>query len=171
MKYKFQTSLLLALLFLSACEKEFLETKPTTQLDARLGIVTIENARASLNGMHRSMYMGYGSQGSFGQGTNMINNDALGEDYVFSAQSNGWFVTMYRWIDHRNANGGSSFPYQFYYRIISNANVIINGISNTPGAQADKNNLLGQALTYRAWAYFNLVQYYQQFSMPCFYLL
>jgi hypothetical protein len=160
MKYKFQTSLLLALLFLSACEKEFLETKPTTQLDARLGIVTIENARASLNGMHRSMYMGYGSQGSFGQGTNMINNDALGEDYVFSAQANGWFVTMYRWIDHRNANGGSSFPYQFYYRIVSNANVIINGISNTPGAQADKNNLLGQALTYRAWAYFNLVQYY-----------
>jgi hypothetical protein len=160
MKYKFQTSLLLAVLFLSACNKEFLETLPTDQVDSRLAIVNIDNAKASLNGIHRSMFIGYGSQGSFGQGTIMINSEVLGEDYVFSGQANGWFLTMYRWIDHRNANGGSTFPYSFYYRIISNANLIINGILNTPGLQADKNNLLGQALTYRAWAYFNLVQLY-----------
>jgi hypothetical protein len=160
MKYKFQTSLLLAVLFLSACNKEFLETLPTDQVDSRLAIVNIDNAKASLNGIHRSMFIGYGSQGSFGQGTIMINSEVLGEDYVFSGQSNGWFLNTYRWIDHRNANGGSTFPYSFYYRIISNANLIINGILNTPGLQADKNNLLGQALTYRAWAYFNLVQLY-----------
>jgi hypothetical protein len=160
MKYKFQTSLLLAVLFLSACNKEFLETKPTDQVDAGTAILTVENAKASLNGIHRSMFIGYGSQGSFGQGTIMINSEVLGEDYVFSGQSNGWFLSTYRWIDHRNANGGSTFPYSFYYRIISNANLIINGIQKTPGLQADKNNLLGQALTYRAWAYFNLVQLY-----------
>jgi hypothetical protein len=160
MKYKFQTSLLLAVLFLSACNKEFLEILPTDQVDSRLAIVNIDNAKASLNGIHRSMFIGYGSQGSFGQGTIMINSEVLGEDYVFSGQANGWFLTTYRWIDHRNANGGSTFPYSFYYRIISNANLIINGILNTPGLQADKNNLLGQALTYRAWAYFNLVQLY-----------
>ena len=160
MKYKFQTSLLLAVLFLSACNKEFLEILPTDQVDSRLAIVNIDNAKASLNGIHRSMFIGYGSQGSFGQGTIMINSEVLGEDYVFSGQSNGWFLSTYRWIDHRNANGGSTFPYSFYYRIISNANLIINGIQKTPGLQADKNNLLGQALTYRAWAYFNLVQLY-----------
>lgn len=160
MKYKFQISLLLAILFLSACKKEFLETRPTTSVDAGSAITTVENAKASLNGIHRSMFMGYGTQGSFGQGTNMINADVLGDDYVFSGQSNGWFLTMYRWLDHRNANGGSTFPYQFYYRIISNANVIINGIDKTAGLPADKNNILGQALTYRAWSYFNLVQLY-----------
>jgi hypothetical protein len=145
---------------LSSCKKEFLDTKPTTSVDAGSAITTVENARASLNGMHRSMYMRYNDQGTFGQGTIMINADAMGEDYVFSGQSNGWFLTMYRWIDHRNANGGAFFPYQFYYRIISNANVIINGIDKTVGLPADKNNMLGQALTYRAWAYFNLVQLY-----------
>jgi hypothetical protein len=160
MKYKFQTSLLLAVLFLSACKKEFLDTKPTTQVDAGSALTTIENAKASLNGIHRSMYMGYGSQGSFGEGTNMINSDVLGDDYVFSGQSNGWFLSTYRWLDHRNANGGSNFPYTFYYRIISNANVIINGIDKTVGLPADKNSMLGQALTYRAWSYFNLVQLY-----------
>lgn len=160
MKYKFQISLLLGILFLSACKKEFLETRPTTSVDAGSAITTVENAKASLNGIHRSMFQGYGSQGSFGQATNMINADVLGDDYVFSGQSNGWFLTMYRWLDHRNANGGSTFPYLFYYRIISNANVIINGIEKTAGLPAEKNNLLGQALTYRAWSYFNLVQLY-----------
>ena len=160
MKYKFQTSLLLVILLLSSCKKEFLDTKPTTEVDAGSAIVTVENAKASLNGIHRSMYMRYNDQGTFGQGTIMINADALGEDYVFSAQANGWFISAYRWIDHRNANGGAYFPYQFYYRIISNANVIINGIDKTAGLPADKNNMLGQALTYRAWAYFNLAQLY-----------
>jgi hypothetical protein len=160
MKYKFQTSLLLAILFLSACSKDFLETKPTTQVDAGSAVTTVENAKASLNGIHRSMFMRYNDQGTFGQGTIMINADVLGEDFVFSGQSNGWFLTGYRWIDHRNANGGAYFPYQFYYRIISNANVIINGIDKTVGLPADKNNMLGQALAYRGWAYFNLVQLY-----------
>ncbi len=160
MKYKFQTSLLLAILFLSACSKDFLETKPTTQVDAGSAVTTVENAKASLNGIHRSMFMRYNDQGTFGQGTIMINADVLGEDYVFSGQSNSWFLTGYRWIDHRNANGGAYFPYQFYYRIISNANVIINGIDKTVGLPADKNNILGQALAYRGWAYFNLVQLY-----------
>lgn len=160
MKYKFQISLLLAILFLSACNKEFLETRPTTSVDAGSAITTVENAKASLNGIHRSMFQGYGSQGSFGEGTNMINSDVLGDDYVFSGQSNSWFLSMYRWIDHRNANGGSTFPYLFYYRVISNANVIINGIDKTVGLPAEKNNILGQALAYRAWSYFNLVQLY-----------
>jgi hypothetical protein len=38
--------------------------------------------------------------------------------------------------------------------------VIINGIDKTVGLPADKNNILGQALAYRGWAYFNLVQLY-----------
>ena len=160
MKYIFQASFLLAILSLSSCTKEFLDTKPTTSVDAGSALTTVENAKASLNGIHRSMYMRYNDQGTFGQGTIMINADVLGEDFVFSGQSNGWFVTAYRWIDHRSATGGAYFPYQFYYRIISNSNVIINGIDKTVGLPADKNNILGQALTYRAWAYFNLVQLY-----------
>ena len=160
MKYIFQASFLLAILSLSSCTKEFLDTKPTTSVDAGSALTTVENAKASLNGIHRSMYMRYNDQGTFGQGTIMINADVLGEDFVFSGQSNGWFVTAYRWIDHRSATGGAYFPYQFYYRIISNSNVIINGIDKTVGLPADKNNILGQALTYRAWAYFNLVQFY-----------
>jgi hypothetical protein len=90
----------------------------------------------------------------------MIYNECLGEDYVFAGQANGWFLTTYRWLDHRNANGNSYFPYQFFFRIISNANVLITGIDKTPGADVDKNAIKGQALAYRGWAYFNLAQLY-----------
>ena len=163
---KFTNKILLAglasSLALSSCKKEFLDTKPTTQIDASSVLSTVENARAALNGIHRSMFIRYNNQGEFGFGSVMINNEALGEDYVFSGQSNGWWVSFYRWIDHRNANSGNAeFPYRFFYRIISNANVLINGVDGIPNAiPTDRDNVKGQALAYRAWAYHNLVQLY-----------
>ncbi len=144
----------------TSCKKEYLETVPTTAVAASSVLESVANATAALNGIHRSMYMRYNDQGTFGYGTIMLYNECLGEDYVFSGQSNGWFLTTYRWLDHRNANGNAYFPYQFFYRIISNANVLITGIDKTPGADVDKNAIKGQALAYRGWAYFNLAQMY-----------
>lgn len=144
----------------TSCEKEFLETKPTTAVDASSVLESVSNATAALNGIHRSLYMRWNDQGTFGLGTIFINNECMGEDYVFAAQANGWFLTAYRFLDHRNANGGSYFPYQFFYRVISNANILINGIDKTPGLEIEKNEIKGQALAYRGWAYFNLVQHY-----------
>lgn len=149
-----------AVLLMGSCKKEYLETRPTTAIDASSVLTSVANATAALNGIHRSIYMRWNDQGTFGYGTVMLYNEVLGEDYVFSGQSNGWFVSFYRWLDHRNANGNAYFPYQFFYRIISNANVLIDGIDKTPGLQVEKDAIKGQALAYRAWAYFNLVQLY-----------
>ena len=147
-------------MLMGSCKKEYLDTRPTTSIDASSVLQSVPNATAALNGIHRSMFMRYNDQGTFGYGTIMINNDVLGEDFVFAGQSNGWWVSFYRWLDHRNANGNAYFPYQFFYRIIANANVLINGIDGTPGLQVEKDEIKGQALAYRGWAYFNLVQLY-----------
>lgn len=162
LKYHILLASLASTMMLASCKKEFLETAPTTQVDAGSVLTTIDNARASLNGIHRSMFIRYNNQGEFGFGTVMLYNEVLGEDYVFTGQANGWFLSFHRWIDHRNVNSGNAeFPWRFFYRIIANANVLINGVDNIPGAlQADKNNIKGQALAYRAWAYSNLVQLY-----------
>jgi hypothetical protein len=150
-----------ALLMLnSSCKKDYLETRPTTAVAASSTFESVANASAALNGIHRYMYQRWNDQGTFGYGTIMLYNECIGEDYVFSGQSNGWFVTTYRWLDHRNANGNSFFPYQFFYRLISNANAIIEGIDAVPGTPAEKNPIKGQALAYRAFSYFNLVQLY-----------
>ncbi len=84
----------------------------------------------------------------------------MGED-VFYTLANGRFDFggQVRYIDHRNVNSGNTrFVFRLYYRIIANANILINGIDGAEGPQTDKDIIKGQALVYRAWAHFQLVQ-------------
>lgn len=146
-------------LTLGACSKSFLETKPTDYIAESDAFTTTTNALAALNGIHRAMYMQYSNQDEGGQGTIMIDMDMLGEDLVMTAAGNGWFNTTYQWLSHRNVNSNLNYyVYRFYYKIIANANMIITNIDKASGPDADKRMIKGQALAYRAWAHFNLVQ-------------
>src|SRR5690606_39305842 len=50
---------------------------------------------------------------------------------VMTARANGWFVGEYQWLSHRNVNSRVPyFNYYIFYRIIANANMIINNIDN-----------------------------------------
>lgn len=163
MDMKFLKYFLLAFAMVSAlfsCEKEFLDTYPTTSVSADDALLSTQNAYAALNGIHRIMYTQYDAQGQAGEGSNNLFRDYLGEDIVFPRASGSTaYVGMMRWDDHRNVNNGNiRYVYRFYYRLISNANILINGIDNTPGPEKDRNIIKGQALAYRAWAHFQLVQ-------------
>jgi len=151
-----------AILSLGACSKDFLETTPTESISSDDAFTTTNDAYAALNGIHRAMFFQYDAQDQAGQGSMMIDADLLGEDLVMTSAGNGWFVTTYKWIDHRNesSTGLPRFAWKFYYKIIGNSNTIINKIDNCIGPDEDKNQIKGQALAYRAWAYFNLVQLY-----------
>jgi starch-binding outer membrane protein, SusD/RagB family len=157
-KYSFLA--LIVALFLSACEKEFLDTYPTTAVAATDALASTKNAYAALNGMHRIMYTQYDAQGQAGEGSNNIFRDLMGEDIVYPlASGSTGLIGFLRWQSHRNVNDGFlRYMYRFYYRLISNANVLINGIDATPGTEADRKIIKGQALAYRAWAHFQLVQ-------------
>ena len=149
---------------LCSCKKDYLDTRPTDALPASLVFTTTANALAALNGIHRSLYYAYlNNQEEGGQGTIMIYMDMLGDDLVMTALGNGGFNTTYQWTAHRNTQGtgtASYFAYYFYYKIISNANMIINNVDNATGPDADKRSIKGEALCYRAWAHFMLVQLY-----------
>jgi hypothetical protein len=150
-------------LLLAGCKKDYLETSPTTSIGAGDAFSTTANAWAALNGIHRSLYIQYYSnQDQGGQSANMMYMDQLGEDVVNTTQGNGWLISTYRWIAHRNANGTGTayFNYRFYYTIIANANMIIDNVDQAEGVQAEKNVIKGQAYAYRAWAYFQMVQLY-----------
>ena len=151
----------LFLLLISSCKKSYLDTKPSDAIPAVDGITNMNDAFALINGMHRTMYARYNAQGEGGQGAVMIVSDALGEDFVMSALGNNWYVTTVRWTDHRNVNGAYNyFIYQFFYQLIGNANLLINSIESITGPEADKQLLKAEALTYRGWAYYNLVQFF-----------
>ncbi|HEX7847608.1 MAG TPA: RagB/SusD family nutrient uptake outer membrane protein [Chitinophagaceae bacterium] len=144
----------------TGCKKNYLERNPPDTLNNSLIFSNTKNAYAAINGMHRMMYVQwYGTQSLGGYSGNMIFMDVLGEDFVMTNQANGWFVSEYRWLGQRNdASTLNLFSYGFYYTFIANANAIIDNIDAAEGPEADKKNIKGQALAYRAWAYFQMVQ-------------
>lgn len=155
------TTLALAVLLFSSCKKTFLDTFPTTAVGAADALSNTANAYAALNGIHRIMYVQYDQQGEAGEGSNNIFRDLLGEDIVYPlANGSTGLIGFLQWTNHRNVNSvDNRYVYRYYYRIISNANVLINGVDGVPGAtDTDKKIIKGQALTYRAWAHFQLVQ-------------
>ncbi|WPQ62456.1 RagB/SusD family nutrient uptake outer membrane protein [Chitinophaga sancti] len=150
-----------AIFIFSACKKDYLDTMPTDSYASDQVFTTVDNAWNAINGIHRSLYKQYDSQDQGGQGSMMIVNDMLGDDLVMTAAGNGWFNTTYKWTMHRNSSATLlEYSYLFYYKIISNANMIINNIDGATGSESDRKNIKGQAYAYRAWAYLNLVQYF-----------
>jgi starch-binding outer membrane protein, SusD/RagB family len=160
-KILFSTALALGFaVLLPSCKKDYLQTAPTDQAAQGDIFKTTANAWNAINGIHRSLYIQYnGRQDQGGQSKNMIDMDMLGEDLVNPTTGNGWFITTYRWTDHRNENAWSPyFNFQFYYDIIANANMIIANIDAAVGPDADKKAIRGQALAYRAWSYYQMIQ-------------
>jgi hypothetical protein len=157
----FQISLvIMGMVVFASCKKSFLDTYSTTAVPAVAATATTQNGYAALNGIHRIMYTQYDQQGEAGEGSNNIFRDLMGEDIVYPlANGSTGLIGWMQWVNHRNVNATDlRYVYRFYYRLISNANVLINGIDGAVGPDADKKIIKGQALAYRAWAHFQLVQ-------------
>lgn len=152
-------TLFICMVFIS-CDEEALEKTPNTRVSTETIFATTDNAYAAINGMHRYLYrQWYSRQAEGGQSGNMIYMEVLGEDYVMTARANGWFISEYQWDAHRSATSSiNRFNYGFYYAIIANANQILANVDGAVGPEAEKNFLKGQALTYRAWSYFQMVR-------------
>jgi hypothetical protein len=157
--YKLIT-LAFAVMLFASCEKSFLDTFPTTAVAADDAVASTQNGYAALNGIHRIMYVQYDQQGENGEGSNNIFRDLMGEDIVYPlANGSTGLIGFMQWTTHRNVNSVDlRYVYRYYYRIIANANILINGIDGATGPDADKKIIKGQALAYRAWAHFQLVQ-------------
>ncbi|MCZ4243278.1 RagB/SusD family nutrient uptake outer membrane protein [Pedobacter punctiformis] len=154
---KLYIPLLVLVLTMGACKKDYLQTNPTDAVAYKDVFATTTNAMAALNGIHRSLYIQYSRQEEGGQGAVNLNIDYMGDDIVNTVSTTAYGV--HKWVTHRSAsNLNNSFIYTFYYRIIANANQIIDNIDNAEGSAADKKAIKGEALTYRAWAHFVLVQ-------------
>lgn len=151
----FTTFILLAS---TACKKTYLETTPTDAVAAASAFTTTTDALLVLNGIHRATY-NRETQGDYGQPSMMIYMDMLGEDLVMNAVGNGWYNNEYKWLSHRNENSGLvSYSYRFYYGLLVNVNLILKNIDAASGPVSEKNYIKGNALAYRAFCHFNLVQ-------------
>lgn len=160
-------TLLLGVFAFTSCSDDYLETKPTNAIKEEDAIKTADNLLSALNGIHRSMFMQYSNQDESGQGSMMIWMDMLGEDVVMHSAGNGWWNANYQWVMHRSETGrGNYFAWRFYYKIIANANKIIENVDKSIGLETTKNMVKGEAFALRGWAHFQLVQLFAARYVP-----
>lgn len=155
-----------ALIFSTSCSKDYLETSPTNQVSSDQAFNSIASANATLNGIFRFMFerttvISWNVQNKPGIAGILLGADFMGEDIGISA---GNFFTS---TGEGNWQGALSdnhpvteYYYRTFYKIIGDANQIIANIDNVAATDGEKNAVLVQALTLRAYAYSYLVQFY-----------
>ena len=154
---------------ITSCEEEFLERTPTDAISASDALASQENMQLVLNGVHRGLYSQ--SQTVFPGGNSARANNhywvPLGDNItgglIHSANANNlsWRSAM-QWNEHTQPTSLTvELLWYHRYNIILHANLLINGITSGELTEtAELNSILGQAYTYRAYAYLSLVQHF-----------
>ena len=153
---KYFKILLFGLLFAS-CDN-FLDIPSKTTLSTDVYYQSKEDFEQGLNGVYsilRSLYSG--SDGAWAMGELRSDNTT----YAFNPNDRGTISAEFVKNFQDDANNSVSYhKYADDYSIISNANYLLENIDNVSFDQQAKNNIKGQALFLRAFAYFDLVQYF-----------
>lgn len=153
----------------SSCKKDFLETVPTDQVDGETLFETLDGAQVAMDGSYRMLYTSGWSNGNehqnFGIMSTKLYTSLMGEDLLQDAQGSGWFYFDYRFDVRSRFTLESWRPYatwNFYYTLVSNANYVIASGELIEDDPVLVDNILAQAYALRAYAYFQLIQSYQQ---------
>lgn len=152
-------------LCLTGCEKDFLETSPSSSISDTEAFKTTQGAQTALNGLyfHLRRYNGGGANRMDDHGIPsliMTNDAAAGQEIVVWG---GWYSYDYSlWGHTRGDIFKASSIWTFLYVAVNNANLIISNIDNASGSDEDKAAIKAQAMAIRAYAYFYLIRYFQQ---------
>ncbi len=158
--------LLVLMIIITGCSKDFLETKPTQAISAADALSTPANMKLVLNGLHRQMFaqspIPGGSNSRAGEQYWIPMFDVLTGALIHSSRGNGWLRGELQWTTHTDVQSLSNQQLWYQrYHFIASTNAIINEIEESkPTIDAELNNILGQSHAYRAWSYYRLVTAY-----------
>lgn len=155
---KILSIILLTLLFIAGCKKDFLEYYPTDRVEDTKAFSTSENAMAVLYGIY-DLITNETLNGSF----LTITNDLRGDDVFLAEELNwSWWVQTYnfQWTASNTDYRGPSSYWQYHYAVIENCNTAIN--AKLPWDDAGNKAYVAEVKTIRAWAYYGLVTLYCQ---------
>jgi tetratricopeptide (TPR) repeat protein len=156
--------LLFAAILWNSCDDDYLQTSPTNALNEVTINSSVANLDIALNGAYRLFIKQFSQQSEGGEGPMGTRRDLLGEDMLNTSSGNAWYQDEHKWVAHRDPaapRGTSSYPFRFYYPVILEANLVLQGIDGAEGTDEGlRASLKGEALALRAWGHFQLVQLY-----------
>ena len=168
MKKILYSIMLVGLAFFASCEDQ-LETNPTDRVSGPVIFADATSAEAAINGIYRMLYTAGWSQNwsTENMGITAINlvSNLMGEDHIMLEVGQGWFFYDYAFDvrgDFVHKSGRSYGAWNFFYSIIANANYIIASENSMGGDPGLIKSVVGQAYAMRAFAYFHLIQIFQQ---------
>ena len=155
-------ALALAVLVSFGCSKEYLDTYPTSSTSPGTLFETTQAAAVAVNGLAKIMHRQYGyyGQGYNGEGTiRLYFGDYLGNN-LMKGNSTSFLNSANGNLNVSNTASLGGYAWYYYYTLIGNANTLIKNMDGAEGTDGERAYLKAQALTYRAYCYFNLVQIY-----------
>ena len=151
----------IAALGLSACSSDYLDTTPEAQMDKADVLATTSNAELAINGLCKAMSSQYMStQGLNGEGTILNWYGTFNGNDAQKCNQTSWASVWNNNYHLRPTSTYTVYPWFYYYKLIGNANAVICNIDNAEGTEGDRAFLKAQALTFRAYSFFRLVQLY-----------
>ena len=150
-------SLLAGTLLFTACSKHFLDEKPLSIYTPDESLLNASQFQHAINNVYngvRNVFMGnFNLDSYFGlyYATDFAFN---GTDYEPAAKLNDYKATMVSsYLIPQNI-------WTAFYKIITNANLVISRVPSSTMSDADKNKYLGEALFFRAYSYDLLANLY-----------
>lgn len=151
----------------SSCSDEWLETDSTQSVSGDVLYSTTDNVRLAINGIAKIMiqqHNGY-NQNFCGEGTMMLMyGEYCGQDMYVPYLASSYYPIM----NHSSAytqNSSTiydSYPWYYYYMIVSGANAVIDRVDAASGTQEERDFLKAEALTFRAFAFLRISEIYCQ---------
>ena len=155
--------LLILITALTGCSDTYLDTVPTSSTSTKTIFETTNNAKQAINGIARLMVNQYQDFGQVfcGEGTiKFLFGEYTGENFS-RPRLTGWSPVMNSsYLENSNSISYNGYPWFYYYELIGNANSIIANIDGANGTEQERQFIKAQALTYRAYCYTQLVQFY-----------
>jgi starch-binding outer membrane protein, SusD/RagB family len=153
-------------LALTSCSKKYLDEVTPNDGTIATNLVFVNKATVdnALTGCYYLMQRyAFGQQNMYGWKTAQFNFDMRGNDLISDPAN--WWLYENNWSDNtygRIATASRNAQiWNLCYKVIDNANAIIEGVPGIAEGQTVKDQLTGEARALRAWSYFQLARIYQ----------
>ena len=156
-------ALVLSVSVFASCSKDYLNTVPTNAVSASTAVATYETAIGALNGIALTMctqqYMS--TQGFCGENAIIrLYENYPSQDYNYNQYASGWADIHNQTMHTDKTSRYNFYAWYYYYNIIGQANSIIANIDASAASEKEKAFVKASALTFRAYGYQKLLQYY-----------